>query len=83
LAEWLAFVGDREAAATIYGHLEAHHHPPWDTPAVRQRRSTGLGAVRTESNVALWMLRGAGMDRDGVVEYAIARLAAHSPPTDD
>ena len=82
LAEWLAFVGDREAAATIYGHLEAHHHPPWDAPAVRQRRSTGLATVRTDSHVAQWMAHGAGMDRDGIVEYTIARLAGHTPPTD-
>ena len=82
MAEWLAFVGDREAAATIYGHLEAHHHPPWDAPAVRQRRSTGLATVRTDPHVAQWMAHGAGMDRDGIVEYAIARLAEHTPPTD-
>ena len=83
LAEWLAFVGDAEGAATIYGHLEAHHHLPWDTPVVRQRRSVGLAAVRGEAEVEQWMARGAGMDRDDVVAYAIDRLAERARSTND
>ena len=83
LAEWLAFVGDAEGAATIYGHLEAHHHLPWDTPVVRQRRSAGLAAVRGEAEVEQWMAQGVGMDRDDVVAYAIDRLAERARSTND
>jgi hypothetical protein len=74
LAEWMAFVHDAEGAATIYGHLEANHHTPWDTPVVRQRRNAGLVAVGAEPAFEQWMAQGAEMDRDAIVAYSIARL---------
>ena len=83
LAEWLAFVGDADGAATIYGHLEARHHLPWDTPVVRQRHRAGLAAVRVEAEVEQRMAQGAGMDRDDVVTYAIDRLGERARSTND
>jgi predicted ATPase/class 3 adenylate cyclase len=71
-----------DAAAVLYGHLEAHH-PPWGMPAARRARQRGLDRARQLADFESLMAQGADMDRDEVVAYALERLEETAAPQVD
>jgi hypothetical protein len=74
IAGWWAATGRLEAAGVLYGHLEAHHHQPWDAGPHRQLREHGLRQITRAPGGQQWMSRGADLDRDEIVAYTVALL---------
>jgi hypothetical protein len=67
-------VTDRtEAAAVIYGHLEAHHRPFGFIPIQRMRHN-GLELMRGVSGAAGWMARGEAMNADELFTFTLDHL---------
>jgi hypothetical protein len=75
----LALASNRQlqAAATIVGHLEAHH-PPYGVERWLDFRARTLQTIRSTANaeaeVAVWMAQGAAADRNHIVHLALAAL---------
>jgi hypothetical protein len=69
--------GRSEPAAVLLGHLEAHdiRHGMF-----KMQRHRAVGAVRHLPEAHRWMGRGASLDRDQVVMYALAELSGADEP---
>jgi hypothetical protein len=61
-----------EPAAILYGYLQLH--PPWPFPGAERARLSGIEAVRQHPHADELLARGAAMDRDQVVQYALEQL---------
>lgn len=72
IGNYLAGVGQMEQAAVILGYLD-RNVPPWPGVAVDQREETRRAVAANES-AAAWSARGAGLDRDEFVTYALNQL---------
>ena len=75
VASHLFFESNIEAAALIYGHLEAHH-PAWGGEHGRVR---ALQRLRKQPGAEQWLARGASMTDDEVVALVLDRLVQHAP----
>jgi predicted ATPase/DNA-binding SARP family transcriptional activator len=70
LTSWWQTTGNFDAAAVICGHIDAHH-PPWsDTGAYTDHQS-----VRRHAGADRLMARGAAMNADQLVTFALGQLA--------
>jgi predicted ATPase/DNA-binding SARP family transcriptional activator len=70
LTSWWQTNGNFDAAAVICGHIDAHH-PPWsDTGAYTDHQS-----VRQHAGADRLMARGAAMNADQLVTFALGQLA--------
>ena len=78
VAWWFAVNGNDEAAAVVYGYLDARH-PPFDFIPVRRMRRDGLRIVRGVAGADEWMARGAAMDAEEVFDFTLAQLPEQPP----
>ena len=78
VAWWFAVTGNDEAAAVVYGYLDAHH-PPFAFIAVQRMRRDGLRIVRGLVGADEWMGRGAAMDAEEVFAFTLAHLPEQPP----
>jgi hypothetical protein len=69
----LATRGDVEGAAIVLGHLEAQH-APYGREASFGFRTRALSLARGDPRANAWMARGAIIERDQLVTYALERL---------
>ena len=70
LTSWWQTNGNLDAAAVICGHIDAHH-PPWSHTGA----STDYQSVRRPAGALRHMARGAAMNPDQLVTFALAQLA--------
>ena len=78
VAWWFAVTGNDEAAAVVYGYLDARH-PPFAFVAVQRMRREGLRIVRGLAGADEWMARGAAMDAEEVFAFTLAQLPEQPP----
>ncbi len=72
IGNYLANAGQLEQAAVILGYLDKNV-PPWPGMAVDQRGQTRR-VVEADERAATWLARGATLNRDEFVTYALAQL---------
>jgi predicted ATPase/class 3 adenylate cyclase len=77
LSSWLETVGNTEAATIILGHLDTHR-TPWRNI---DDRLTSLRGSRDHPDADMLIARGAAMDRDHLVAFALEQLT-QPPPAD-